>query len=55
VASAIRQVKMDALKAELDQLFASGKSAAEIGDRFREISAMQDQLRKEAEGGLPGR
>jgi len=55
VASAIRQIKMDALKAELDQLFKSGKSAVEIGERFREISALQDQLRREAEAGLSAR
>jgi DNA primase len=55
VASAIRQIKLDALKAELDQLFTCGKSAAEISERFREISALQDQLRREAEAGLLGR
>jgi DNA primase len=50
--SAIRQVKMDALKQELNQLFASGLSSDEIGARYREITSQQDQLLREAEAEL---
>ncbi|MGV7209589.1 DNA primase [Oxalobacteraceae bacterium A2-2] len=50
--SAIRQVKMDALKQELNQLFASGLSSDEIGVRYREITSQQDQLLREAEAEL---
>jgi DNA primase len=53
--SAIRQIKMDALKAELAQLFASGLSSSEIGVRYREITSMQDQLMREAEAELSAR
>jgi DNA primase len=52
LSSAIRQIKTDALKAELAQLFASGLSSSEIGVRYREITAMQDQLLREAEAEL---
>ena len=48
----VRHLKMDALKQELDQLFSAGLSSEEIGVRYREITAKQDQLRKEAEGDL---
>ncbi|XLZ69733.1 DNA primase [Massilia sp. SR12] len=47
----VRHLKMDALKQELDQLFSAGLSSEEIGVRYREITAKQDQLRKEAETG----
>jgi DNA primase len=46
---------MDALKQELDQLFSAGLSSEEIGVRYREITAKQDQLRKEAEADLSPR
>jgi hypothetical protein len=36
---AIRQVKNDALKQELSQLFAAGLSSDEIGVRYRELTA----------------
>jgi DNA primase len=48
----VRHLKMDALKQELDQLFTAGLSSEEIGVRYREITAKQDQLRKEAEAEL---
>ncbi|MCE3265268.1 MAG: primase [Pseudoduganella sp.] len=51
----VRHLKMDALKQELDQLFSAGLSSEEIGVRYREITAKQDQLRKEAEGELSAR
>ncbi|MGW8394329.1 DNA primase [Pseudoduganella sp. HUAS MS19] len=51
----VRHLKMDALKQELDQLFTTGLSSEEIGVRYREITAKQDQLRKEAEAELSPR
>ncbi|WP_374585700.1 DNA primase [Pseudoduganella sp.] len=51
----VRHLKMDALKQELDQLFSAGLSSEEIGVRYREITAKQDQLRKEAESELAPR
>jgi DNA primase len=53
--AAIRQVKHDALKQELSQLFASGLTSDEIGVRYRELTAQQDQLLREAQAELPGR
>ncbi|MES2075571.1 MAG: DNA primase [Pseudomonadota bacterium] len=52
---AIRQIKMDALKQELSQLFAAGLSSDEIGVRYREITSQQDQLLREAEAELANR
>ena len=51
----VRHLKMDALKQELDRLFTTGLSSEEIGVRYREITAKQDQLRKEAEAELSPR
>ncbi|MFS2004751.1 DNA primase [Duganella sp. CT11-25] len=51
----IRQVKNDALKQELSQLFAAGLSSDEIGVRYRELTAQQDQLLREAQAELAGR
>ena len=45
---AVRQLKMDLLKAELNQLFAAGLSTDEVGVRYREITSQQDQLLREA-------
>nr|WP_255490420.1 DNA primase [Duganella sp. SG902] len=53
--AAIRQVKHDALKQELSQLFASGLTSDEIGVRYRELTAQQDQLLREAQAELPNR
>jgi DNA primase len=53
--AAIRQVKHDALKQELSQLFAAGLTSDEIGVRYRELTAQQDQLLREAQAELPGR
>jgi DNA primase len=53
--AAIRQVKHDALKQELSQLFASGLTSDEIGLRYRELTAQQDQLLREAQAELPAR
>ena len=52
---AIRQVKNDALKQELSQLFAAGLSSDEIGVRYRELTAQQDQLLREAQAELANR
>jgi DNA primase len=51
----IRQVKTDALKQELSQLFAAGLSSDEIGVRYRELTAQQDQLLREAQAELANR
>ncbi|MDL2354282.1 MAG: DNA primase [Pseudomonadota bacterium] len=40
----VRQLKMDALKLELQQLFSSGLTADQMGVRYREITAIQNQL-----------
>jgi DNA primase len=50
--AAVRQVKHDALKQELSQLFAAGLSSDEIGVRYRELTAQQDQLLREAQAEL---
>jgi DNA primase len=52
---AIRQIKLDALKLELSQLFAAGLSSDEIGVRYREITSKQDQLLREGEAELSNR
>ena len=55
LSATVRQLKGDALKKELDQLFSTGLSSEQIGVRYREITAKQDQLRREAEAELGGR
>jgi DNA primase len=52
---AIRQIKMDGLKQELSQLFAAGLSSDQIGVRYRELTAQQDQLLREAAAELANR
>jgi DNA primase len=47
LSGAVRQIKMDALKQELSQLFSSGLTSDQMGVRYREITALQDQLRLE--------
>jgi DNA primase len=47
--SAVRQIKMDALKKELNQLFSSGLTPDQVSARYREITAQQDLLAREAE------
>ncbi|MBQ5949392.1 DNA primase [Massilia sp. ST3] len=46
--SAVRQIKMDALKQELNQLFSSGLTPDQVSARYREITAQQDLLAREA-------
>jgi DNA primase len=55
LAATVRHLRMDALKQELDQLFSAGLSSEQIGVRYREITAQQDQLRREAEAELANR
>jgi len=52
---AIRQIKMDALKLELSNLFAAGLSSDQIGVRYRELTSQQDQLLREAAAELANR
>ena len=47
LAGAVRQVKMNALKKELDQLFSVGLTPDQLSVRYREITAEQEQLRCE--------
>ena len=51
----IRQVKSDSLKQELNQLFAAGLSSDEVGVRYRELTAQQEQLLREAQAELANR
>jgi DNA primase len=55
LAGAIRQTKMKLLKAELDQLVASGLGPEEIAARYREIVLQQEQLRQQAAGEIAQR
>ncbi|NML61138.1 DNA primase [Massilia sp. RP-1-19] len=55
LAGAVRQIKMDALKHELNQLFSSGLTSDQVGIRYREITAMQDQLLRETQAELSAR
>ena len=48
LASAVRQIKTDALKQELNQLFSSGLPPDQVSTRYREIKAQQDLLDQEA-------
>ncbi|WP_426178096.1 DNA primase [Massilia sp. TWR1-2-2] len=43
----VRQLKADALKRELNQLFSKGLTSDQIGIRYREITAIQNQLKAE--------
>ncbi|WP_305820984.1 DNA primase [Massilia brevitalea] len=53
--SAVRQIKMDALKQELNQLFSSGLTPDQVSTRYREITAQQHLLAKEAEAAMSPR
>jgi DNA primase len=43
----VRQVKLDMLKEELKSLFSSGLTSDQMGIRYRELNALQDQLLRE--------
>ena len=47
LSGAVRQIKLDALKQELSQLFSSGLTSDQMGVRYREITAEQDRLRRD--------
>ncbi|UGQ45529.1 DNA primase [Massilia endophytica] len=49
LSATIRHLKLDALKTELNQLFAAGLSSDELGVRYREITSKQNQLMREDE------
>jgi DNA primase len=51
--SAVRQVKMDVLKQELNQLFSSGLTPDQVSARYREIQAQQQLLEREAANETP--
>lgn len=55
LASAVRQIKMDALKQELNRLFSSGLTPDQVSTRYREITAQQDLLAREAEAAMSPR
>lgn len=55
LAGAVRQIKMDALKQELNQLFSSGLTSDQVGIRYREIIALQDQLLREEQAQMSPR
>lgn len=49
LAGAVRQTKMQVLKAELDRLAISGLATEEARTRYRELMQQQEQLRRQAE------
>ena len=55
LAGAVRQTKMKLLKAELDQLAASGLASREAQQRYRELMIEQEQLRRQAEAEIAQR
>ncbi len=52
---AVRQIKMDALKVAIDQLFSAGLPPDEMGQRYRELTAQQDALMREAQAEMTPR
>ena len=49
LAGAVRQTKMQAIKAELDQLATSGQGVENMRARYMELMAQQEQLRRQAD------
>jgi DNA primase len=49
---AVRQIKAQLLKRDMDQLMQSGLPAAEIAGRYRQLQQQQDELRREAQAGV---
>ena len=49
LAGALRQMRMKALKAELERLVADGLRDEEARTRYRQLTAQQDQLRRQAQ------
>jgi DNA primase len=52
---AVRQIKTDRIKLELSQLFSAGLPSEEMSARYRELTAKQDVLAREAANDLPAR
>jgi DNA primase len=55
IVSAVRQIKMDTLKMELNQLFSAGLTSDQVSARYREITAQQQLLAREAEADMAPR
>ncbi|MEM8514459.1 DNA primase [Massilia sp. MP_M2] len=53
--SSVRQIKMDVLKQEQNQLFSSGLPSDQISTRYREIAALLDLLEREATAAMAPR
>ena len=53
--SSVRQIKMDVLKQEQNQLFSSGLPSDQISTRYREIAALLDLLDREATAAMAPR
>ena len=53
--SFVRQIKMDMLKNELKTLFSSGLTSDQMGIRYREINALQEQLLRESQAEMAPR
>jgi DNA primase len=53
--SAVRDIKIAALKQELNRLFSSGLTPDQVSARYREITAQQDLLAREATAELAAR
>jgi DNA primase len=53
--SAVRQVKKDVLKQELNQLFSSGLTPDQVSARYREITAQQQLLEREEANDTPAK
>jgi DNA primase len=49
LAGAVRQTKMQVLKAELERLATAGLASEDARNRYRELMQQQEQLRREAE------
>jgi DNA primase len=49
LAGAVRQTKMQVLKAELERLATTGLATEEARSRYRELTQQQEQLRRQAE------
>jgi DNA primase len=55
LASAVRQVKENLLKQELNQLSSSGLPSNQVSARYREITAQLDLLQREAANAIPAK
>lgn len=53
--SSIRQIKMDSLREELNQLFSAGLTPDQVSTRYREITAQLDLLEREATAAMAPR